>query len=55
MVVNVYLFWKPLYQQKYKFSESVLSDLPEINHYRYSERDKVIHPDDAKLNSTYKS
>lgn len=55
MIVNVYLVLKPLYQEKYKFSESVLSDLPEINHYRYSERDKVIHPDEAKPNSTYKS
>lgn len=29
----------------------VLSDIPEINYYKYSQHDKIFHPDEAKPNS----
>ncbi len=48
---NIYLFSKSLYQKKYKFLETVLSDLSEINYYKYSDHDKVIDPDEVKSNS----
>ena len=48
---NVYLFSKSLYQEKYKLLETVLSEMPEINYYKYSEHDKVLDPDEAKPNS----
>ena len=48
---NVYIFSKSLYQTKYKFLDMVLSDMSEIDYYKFSENDQVIHPDDAKSNS----
>lgn len=48
---NVYVFSKSLYQPKYKFLEKVLSDIPEINYYIFTENDQVIHPDEATKNS----
>lgn len=48
---NVYVFSKSLYQLKYKFLETVLSDIPTIKYYKFSENDQVIHPDDAEQNS----
>ena len=30
------------------YKRQVLSDMPEIDYYKFSENDQVIHPDDAK-------
>ncbi|MGP1945264.1 MAG: hypothetical protein ACTS8A_03950 [Arsenophonus sp. ET-LJ4-MAG3] len=48
---NVYLFSKLLYQEKYKFLETVLSEMPEIIYYKYSEHEEVLDPDEAKPKS----
>lgn len=48
---NVYVFSKSLYQPKYGFLERVLTDIPDIEYYKFSENEQVIHPNDAKPNS----
>lgn len=48
---NVYVFSKSLYQAKYKFLETVLSDIPEITYFKFSENDQMVSPDETKSNS----
>lgn len=48
---NVYVFSKSLYQPKYKFLEEVLTSLPEIGYYPFSENDQVPHPNEVEKNS----
>lgn len=48
---NVYVFLKSLYQSKYKFLEHVLTSLPDIGYYAFSENEQVPHPNDVKHNS----
>lgn len=48
---NVYVFSKSLYQPKYVFLEKVLSEIPLIGYYTFTENEQVIHPNDVKQNS----
>jgi len=48
---NIYLFSKSLYQTKYKFLECVLSNIPEIGYFPYSDVDQVPCPNEIKGNS----
>ena len=48
---NIYIFSKSLYQDKYRFLESVISEVPEIGFYAYSDNDELPHPSDLQPNS----
>lgn len=48
---NVYVFSKSLYQPKYKFLEKLLTSVPEIGYFPYSENDEVLKPNEAIQNS----
>lgn len=48
---NVYIYSKSLYQPKYKFLEKLLRPIKEICYFPFSDRDQVISPNDAKINS----
>lgn len=48
---NVYIFSKSLYQPKYKFLESVLSEIKGMGFYTFSSNDDILPPDQAKPNS----
>lgn len=48
---NVYVFSKSLYQPKYKFLEKVLTSIPSIGYYPFSENEQVPHPNEVKTNS----
>lgn len=48
---NVYVFSKSLYQPKYIFLEKLLSEIPMIGYYTFSENEDVIHPNEVKSNS----
>lgn len=48
---NVYVFSKSLYQPKYKFLEKVLSSVPDIGYFPFSDNEQVPHPNDVKENS----
>lgn len=48
---NIYVFSKSLYQPKYVFLEKVLSEIPMIGYYAFSENEEVPHPNDVKPNS----
>lgn len=45
---NIYIFSKTLYQPKYQFLKQVLSNLPEIGYFPFSEHDKVVHPNNIR-------
>ena len=48
---NVYIFSKTLYQPKYKLLEKVLSQIPEIGYFPFSEYEQVVHPNQVLTNS----
>lgn len=48
---NVYVFSKTLYQKKYEFLKCVLSNIPEIKYFSYSDNEEVPHPNEIKSNS----
>lgn len=48
---NVYVFSKSLYQQKYRFLEEIMSKIPEIGYFTFTDNEEVIHPNEAKPNS----
>lgn len=41
---NVYIFSKSLNQPKYKLLDQVLTDLSEVNFYKYSENEHIMEP-----------
>jgi hypothetical protein len=48
---NIYVFSKSLYQPKYRFLEEIMSKVPEIGFYTFTDNEAVVHPSDAKPNS----
>lgn len=48
---NVYIFSKSLYQPKYKFLDKILSKIPSIGYFTFTDNDDVIHSNEAKPNS----
>lgn len=48
---NAYVFSKSLYQPKYKFLEKVLTSLPNIGYFPFSENEQVPHPNEVEKNS----
>ena len=50
---NIYIFSKTLYQPKYEFLNKVISNIPEIEIFNYSNNDEIIDPQDAKTNSIF--
>lgn len=50
---NVYIYSMSLYQPKYLYIKSVLSQVEEIGFYTFSSNDDVIPPENAKVNSVF--
>lgn len=48
---NVYVFSKSLYQPKYELLKKVLTALPSIGYYPFTENEQVPHPNEVKKNS----
>jgi hypothetical protein len=48
---NVYVFSKSLYQEKYKFLENILSSIPSINYFPFTDNDEVPPPETLPSNS----
>jgi hypothetical protein len=48
---NIYLFSKSLHQAKYKFLEELMSKVPEIGFFTFTDNEEVIHPNEVKPNS----
>lgn len=44
---NLYVFCKTLQQNKYNLLERVMSGLPKIGYFLFSENDQVMHPNEA--------
>lgn len=50
---NLYLYSKSLFQPKYTQLEKVMSALPEINYFKFSNTNEVVPPDEVKNNSVF--
>lgn len=50
---NVYIYSKSLNQPKYKFLEKVLERVDCVKYFPFKEHEKVITPNDARLNSIF--
>lgn len=48
---NIYIFSKSLNQEKYRFLECVLNQVPEIGYFPFSENDQIPSPNQIKSNS----
>lgn len=48
---NIYVFSKTLYQRKYEFLKCVLSNIPGIGYFAYSENEEVPSPNQIQPNS----
>lgn len=46
---NVYVYSKSLNQPKYKFLEKLLAPLEGIEYFAFSEHDKVVSPEDQRV------
>jgi hypothetical protein len=50
---NVYVFSKSLYQPKYRNLEKVMSGVPEIGYFPFSENEQVLPPEEARRDSVF--
>lgn len=50
---NIYVYSKSLYQPKYQQLENILSMIPEIGYFPFTDNESVIPPDEAKENSLF--
>lgn len=50
---NLYIYSKSLYQPKYCQLEAVLSQIPEIGYFAYSDTEDIVNPQDAKEHSIF--
>lgn len=50
---NIYVYSKSLYQPKYQLLEKILSLVPEVKYYQYSDNAEILEPSNALRNSIF--
>jgi DNA polymerase III delta prime subunit len=50
---NIYVYSKSLYQPKYVQLEKIMSALPEINYFTFTNTEEVVSPNEVKINSVF--
>lgn len=50
---NLYVFSKSLHQPKYQLLCKIISDIPDVNFYQYSDNDEIMQPNQAKPYSVF--
>lgn len=50
---NLYIFSKSLHQPKYQLLDKILSDVPDVNFYKFNASDSVMQPNKAKPYSVF--
>ena len=50
---NLYIFSKSLYQPKYQLLEKIISDVPEVNLFKFDANEKIMQPHQAKPYSVF--
>lgn len=50
---NIYIFSKSLYQPKYQLLERILSEVPEVNYFKFDQHDKIMEPSQANPYSVF--
>lgn len=50
---NLYLYSKTIYQDKYRFLEDVLKNIPEVKLFKFHKNENMISPNEALQNSIF--
>ena len=50
---NLYIFSKSLLQPKYQLLNKIISDVPEVNFFKFDASDKILQPNEAKPYSVF--